>query len=59
MCIRDSAWEGHEDRYANPDWKNPDVVVIWGSEPLKSNADGYLGHWLNVCHQMGLSLIPI
>ena len=53
------ASEGHEDRYANPDWKNPDVVVIWGSEPLKSNADGYLGHWLNVCHQMGTEIISV
>ncbi len=53
------ASEGHEDRYNNPEWKNPDVVVVWGSEPLKSNADGYLGHWLNVCVQMGTEVISI
>ena len=53
------ASEGHADRYNNPEWKNPDVVVVWGSEPLKSNADGYLGHWLNVCHQMGTKIISV
>ncbi len=34
------------DRYANPEWKNPDVLVVWGNEPLTSNGDGYVGHWL-------------
>ena len=53
------ASEGHADRYNNPEWKNPDVVVVWGCEPLKSNADGYLGHWLNVCHQMGTKIISV
>ena len=53
------ASEGHEDRYANPEWERPDVVVIWGCEPLRSNADGYLGHWLNVCMQMGTEFISI
>ncbi len=47
------------DRYANPEWKNPDVLVVWGNEPLKSNGDGYLGHWLNMCVQMGTKVISI
>ncbi|WP_417067624.1 molybdopterin-dependent oxidoreductase [Gordonibacter pamelaeae] len=53
------ASEGHADRYANPEWERPDVVVVWGCEPLRSNADGYLGHWLNVCMQMGTEFISI
>ncbi len=47
------------DRYANPEWKAPDVLVVWGNEPLKSNADGYIGHWLNLCVQMGTKIISI
>ncbi|NBI31753.1 molybdopterin-dependent oxidoreductase [Enterorhabdus sp. P55] len=53
------ASEGHADRYANPEWVRPDVVVIWGCEPLKSNADGYLGHWLVACMQQGTQFISI
>ena len=53
------ASEGHEDRYANPEFTPPGVVVIWGNEPLKSNADGYIGHWLAQCVQMGSKIISI
>ncbi len=53
------ASEGHEDRYINKDWVNPECMVLWGCEPLASNADGYLGHWLAVCHQMGSKIISI
>ncbi|MDR0500476.1 MAG: molybdopterin-dependent oxidoreductase [Coriobacteriales bacterium] len=53
------ASETHEDRYNNPEWLPPEVIVIWGCEPLKSNADGFLGHWLNVCLQMGSKLVVI
>ncbi len=53
------ASEGHEDRYANPEFVNPGVIVVWGNEPLKSNADGYIGHWLALCVQMGSRIISI
>ena len=42
-----------------PNGSTPDVLVVWGNEPLKSNGDGYLGHWLNVCVQMGTKIISI
>jgi hypothetical protein len=38
---------------------SPEVLTIWGVEPNKSNADGYLGHWLNVCVQAGSKIICI
>ena len=50
---------GHPDRYNNPEWKNPDVLVVWGCEPLRSNADGYIGHWLVQCVQMGTKIISV
>lgn len=53
------ASEGHPDRYGNPEWRHPDVLVVWGCEPLRSNADGYLGHWLVQCVQMGTKIISI
>lgn len=49
----------HEDRYANEEWRVPGVVVLWGNEPLKSNPDGYLGHWIVECVQLGTKLITV
>jgi anaerobic selenocysteine-containing dehydrogenase len=49
----------HADRYANPDWRAPEVLVVWGNEPLKSNGDGFIGHWLVQCVQRGTKIISI
>jgi anaerobic selenocysteine-containing dehydrogenase len=46
-------------RYADPEWQPPDVLIVWGQEPLKSNADGFMGHWLNICHQLGTKIVSI
>lgn len=51
--------ECHEDRYANKDFRRPDVIMVWGCEPLKSNADGFFGHWILPCMQMGTKIISI
>lgn len=51
--------ETHELRYADPSFKRPDVIMIWGNEPLKSNADGFIGHWILECMQMGTKIISI
>ena len=37
------------DRYDNPDWKRPDLIVIWGNNPIVSNSDGLYGHWVVDC----------
>jgi anaerobic selenocysteine-containing dehydrogenase len=50
---------GHEDRYANKEWKAPGVIIVWAVESLKSNADGYIGHWLVECMQMGTKVISV
>ena len=49
----------HEERYNNAEWVPPEVLVVWGNEPLASNADGYIGHWLVQCVQMGTRIISI
>ena len=53
------ASETHPDRYNNEEWVPPEVLVVWGNEPLASNADGYIGHWLVQCVQMGTKIISI
>lgn len=49
----------HPDRYDNPEWKCPEVVIVWGNEPLASNGDGFVGHWLIDLMRMGTKLIVI
>ena len=53
------ASEGHEKRYEDPSFQFPEVLVVWGNEPLASNADGYIGHWLVNCVQAGCKIISI
>ena len=31
------------DRYDNPEWKCPDLIVVWGNNPVESNSDGLYG----------------
>ncbi|MDR3052370.1 MAG: molybdopterin-dependent oxidoreductase [Coriobacteriales bacterium] len=58
MVLADAS-QCHPDRYANKDWAVPGCIVIWGNEPIKSNADGFLGHWLVQCVQQGSKIISI
>ncbi|NTU90059.1 MAG: molybdopterin-dependent oxidoreductase [Actinobacteria bacterium] len=51
--------ECHEDRYAAEEFVPPEVIMVWGCEPLKSNADGFIGHWIVQCMQMGSKIITI
>ncbi|MEG0890182.1 MAG: molybdopterin-dependent oxidoreductase [Bacteroides sp.] len=49
----------HPDRYENKDWKCPEVVVVWGNEPLASNPDGFMGHWLIDLMRLGTKFVVI
>ncbi len=48
-----------ERRYDNPDWKLPEVVMIWGNNPIVSNGDGFLGHWIVDMMKRGTKLIVV
>lgn len=47
------------DRYDNPDWKAPGVIFIWGNNPLVSNADGNVGHWMVDCMKRGSKIVVV
>ncbi len=47
------------DRYDNPNWVAPKNIFIWGNNPLISNADGNLGHWIVDCMKRGSKLVVI
>ena len=36
----------HADRYDHPGYEIPEIILIWGNEPLASNPDGFIGHWI-------------
>ena len=35
------------------------MVVVWGNEPLASNGDGFMGHWLVDLMRLGTKLIVV
>lgn len=49
----------YEDSFDNPEWRCPDVVAVWGCDPLKSNADGFYGHWIVDLMKQGAKLIVV
>jgi len=51
---------GHfPDRYDHPDWKLPEYIMLWGKEPLKSNADGFFGHSIIDMMKRGTKIIMV
>jgi anaerobic selenocysteine-containing dehydrogenase len=49
----------YEEGYNHPEWQAPDYMIIWGNNPLKSNADGFYGHWVIDLMRQGTKLITI
>ena len=47
------------DRYDNPNWKAPECIILWGNNPLTSNPDGFLGHWIIECMKRGSEIIVV
>jgi anaerobic selenocysteine-containing dehydrogenase len=55
----DFAAQFQEDRYDNPNYKLPECIVIWGKEPLHSNADGLYGHAIVEMMKRGTKLVVV
>jgi len=47
------------DRYDNPNWEVPKCMIIWGNDPVVSNPDSFMGHWIIECMKRGTRLIVI
>ncbi|TWH49218.1 molybdopterin-dependent oxidoreductase [Sporomusa sp. KB1] len=47
------------DRYDHPGYEIPEYILIWGNNPVVSNSDGFLGHWIVECMKRGSKLITI
>ena len=48
-----------EDRYDNPNWVCPKVIVNWGCNPVVSNPDWFFGDWIVQCMKRGTKLIVV
>ncbi|WP_434509951.1 molybdopterin-dependent oxidoreductase [Desulfitobacterium sp. AusDCA] len=40
-------------RYDSPNYRYPEVILVWGCNAIVSNADGFLGHWIVDCMKDG------
>ncbi|MBW1979223.1 MAG: molybdopterin-dependent oxidoreductase [Deltaproteobacteria bacterium] len=47
------------DRYENPSWNPPECIIIWGNNPIVSNPDGFVGHWIIECMKRGSEIIVV
>ena len=47
------------ERYDCENYQLTDVIIIWGNEPLKSNGDGFFGHWIVDMMKLGSKLIVV
>lgn len=47
------------ERYNHPGWKHPECVIVWGNNTVRSNADGFFGHWIVDLMKRGTKLIVI
>jgi anaerobic selenocysteine-containing dehydrogenase len=43
----------------DPDWTPPEIILIWGNNPVVSNSDAFLGHWIVDSMQRGSELIVV
>lgn len=48
-----------EDRYDNPQWRAPEVIVIWGCNVVLSNPDWFFGAWIIECMKRGSKIVVV
>ena len=56
--IPDAAQQFPE-RYDHPDYEIPEVMFIWGNYPLKSNIEGFYGHWVIDLMKRGMKIVTV
>jgi anaerobic selenocysteine-containing dehydrogenase len=48
-----------EDRFDHPDYRIPEVIIVWGNNCVSSSSDGMHGDWVVECARRGSKLIVI
>lgn len=47
------------DKYDHEGYEIPEVMIVWGNNPLKSNSDGFYGHWVVDLMRRGMKIITV
>ncbi len=47
------------ERYDHLDYEVPEVMFIWGNYPLKSNLEGFYGHWVIDLMKRGMKIVTV
>ena len=47
------------DRYDNPEWRRPETILLWGCNPVYSNPDFFMGHWITDAMKTGSKLVTV
>lgn len=47
------------DRYENEQYVVPEVMFVWGNNPIVANADGFFGHWVVDLMRRGMKIVMI
>ncbi len=58
FCVTDCS-QFLEKRYADPAWKRPEVILVWGQYPPNGCPDAFMGHWIVDCMRMGTKIISV
>jgi anaerobic selenocysteine-containing dehydrogenase len=48
-----------EQRYEDPQWTPPKVIVAWGQDPPNGCPDAFFGHWIVDCMKRGSKIIAV
>jgi anaerobic selenocysteine-containing dehydrogenase len=41
------------------DWRPPECILIWGTNPMINNADAFLGHWIVEAMKRGSEVVTV
>ena len=48
-----------EQRYNDPQWVPPEVIITWGQDPTSGCPDAFYGHWIVDCMRRGSKIIAV
>lgn len=58
FCVMDAS-QFLPQRYEDPEWQVPEVILVWGQNPPPTCADAFFGHWVVDCMQRGSKIISV
>lgn len=57
-CVVDAS-QFLENRYNDPQWTPPKLILVWAMDPYHNCSDAFFGHWIVDCMKRGSKIITI